>query len=763
MKYAKKLIRDDLQESLLLKKENYRKNLGAYFSKYPPTDRHLSVSFRFYRYLSFFLTSGFYLLETRTSSPFFLKLIIILLLFVFSFLVLQGYKHYYQRVRIVGALILMEIAAVVLLMAISGGSRSPFLWYALNPLIVASSFLPRYFTWVFLGIFFLWTAAADVLIQGSSVALLTKIGENADLVLITLLLTGIIQMFSRHNIIFKEQSHALQLQQGELMDAFQSLTENNLFFQTLSNFQRDVVSYKYEKDILSGLLKACLSIFPLSGATVLLFNKPLHPAFLTPGEIFKTINLKEEPEPLGVHILKEVRDCWQDFSTQKMLTGRKKDWLALPIWSFRERLAAVFVAKVREESKIMDFVNMLSLFISFSEQVIQGLSSLKLAEKNVQRIASLYEAVEMISMREDPQKAIDLFAAYARALTGCEKVIFWMEKPLDSQIDKGPGYFYAVRGKRGIFPEEQWREVLLQAWSEIRVTPRSLILEIQTDDFSRGGKGQLVCVPVVSRARCFGILAALQPQDQHDVEDITQILSFLAELSAVSIERSIADFFDDKLLVIEEQNRIANEIHDSISQNLFSIVYGLDVLHKKAVFLELEQQEVLGTIRKLAAQTARELRLLIYRLSPRHRGDNTFMNEVKTYLDGLANINSIAIDFQVTGREEFLNQTTCRAFYRMIKEATGNAVRHGKCLNITVELEMSPFGANLKIIDDGRGFDVSFYNKPVNSDGKLGLINMRELALSLQGTFNIESESGRGTVVHCSVPTSTLQDKALPN
>lgn len=206
MKSSKNLLEtDSLQERLQSKKEYYWESLGAYFSKYPPSDdERMSVSFRFYRYISFFLTSGFYLLEPAVSSPFFFKVIVVFILFSFSFLVLQGYNRYYRRARVIGVLILLETIAVVLLMAISGGLRSPFLWYALNPLIVASSFLPRYFTWVFLGIFFLWTMAAEVLIFGGSATLPKTIGENADLILITLLLTSIIQMFSRHNLIFKE-------------------------------------------------------------------------------------------------------------------------------------------------------------------------------------------------------------------------------------------------------------------------------------------------------------------------------------------------------------------------------------------------------------------------------------------------------------------------------------------------------------------------------------------------------------------------------
>lgn len=541
-------------------------------------------------------------------------------------------------------------------------------------------------------------------------------------------------------------------------------TKNNHLFQSLSNFQRDVVSYKDEKKILSALLQASVSTFPLSGATILSFARPLTPANLTFGTKFEVISLQGSSKPLNLPFMQEVKGRWQEFSTQEMLVGEKNNWLALPLRSFGEKLTAVFIIEVHAGTKIMEFVDTLSLFVSFSEQVLQGLSSLRLAEKNLQHITSLYEAVEMISMQEDPQDVIDLFAVYARALTGCEKVIFWVEGPPGPQAGEKLGSFYAVKGKKMVFPEDEWRTSLLQAWSEMRNTPRPLIKEVETGSPSRNEKGLLVCVPVKTRARCFGMLAALEFLDRYDVEEVIQTLSFLAELGAISIERSMADLFTDKLLLIGEQNRIANEIHDGISQNLFSIVYGLDAFHKKTTFLiKPEQRKTLATIRDLAAQTARELRQLIHRLSPRHREDDTFLKEIRAYLNSMARLNNLSVDFQVSGREEYLNQTMRWAFYRMIKEATGNAVRHGECSEIIVELEMNPFSSDLKIVDNGRGFDVSLYNKPSNTSGKLGLVNMRELALTLRGTLNIKSKKGKGTIVHCSVPAASQTDKVLPN
>lgn len=579
---------DLLQENLYEKKEFYKERLKTYFRKYPVFDARMSTAFRMYRYISLFLTSVLFLIGPFQAAPLF-KVGVIGMLSALTILVLHGYKHYHKNVTFVSMLILLETLCIVMLLAITGGFESAFIWYALNPLIAAFAYLPVFFTWLFLGLFFLWSIAGEILLHESVTTVSQVIRGRSDIMLIMILLTLVIQTFSRLYFILKEQSQKLQLQQRQ-------------------------------------------------------------------------------------------------------------------------------------------------------------------AEKTLEHISSLYEVVETITSRDDPREIIDLFAAYAKALTGCEKVIFWMENLRCKKTGEEHNFIYTVRGDRSFFPDDLWQANLLQAWSEIKEYRRVVIGDIK--DYSRGVNGQLICVPVKSRSCCFGMLAALQSQKLPNLDEIMPTLSFLADLCAISIERNMSEQFTDKLIVIEEQNRIANEIHDSISQNLFSMVYGLDVIVRKVDYLAVEHREILTTIRDAASQTAKELRLLVHGLSPRHRGDDTFVQEVRTYLDGLASLNNVSIDFQITGKEEFLNPAMRRAFYRIIKEATGNAVRHGKCSEIKLDLEMSPFGSNLKIADNGKGFDVSLF-KEIDENSKLGLVNMRELTFSLQGVFTIDSKIGEGTVITCSVPVST--------
>ncbi len=156
-------------------------------------------------------------------------------------------------------------------------------------------------------------------------------------------------------------------------------------------------------------------------------------------------------------------------------------------------------------------------------------------------------------------------------------------------------------------------------------------------------------------------------------------------LSAIAVVRSRTGKFAERLLVIDEQKRIASEIHDSISQNLFSIVYSIDALARGTGHtLDKIQQEALQDVKNLSAETARELRALIYRLNPCRDVNDTFINQIAEYLDKMARMNKIQIRRTVNCSAEHLNPAISKSLYRIIKESTANALRHGNCSEILV-------------------------------------------------------------------------------
>ncbi len=599
IKAGLKLNFKSLKSALGGQRELY-KGMRENYSSGSVSEEQVNYTFKLIRFVSLLLTSVFYLLGPPLSPPVF-KLGVIFLVFTAALLSLHIYDRNRDKPNVVGLLVVLETLGVGVLLVFTGGLQSPFILYSLNPLVMATAYLPLYLAWIFLGVFLTAAILEKFLLLSSLDLVVQVLYQESNLILFIILVTGAMQIFVRLFLSMARQSRRLHQQQQELYSAYQKLSENH--------------------------------------------------------------------------------------------------------------------------------------------QIIQD---------KLKHISSLYEAVETVSTRKDLKEVINLFAAYAKALTGSEKVVLWIAQDNPRSSEQEQNYIYTVRGRKSYFPEEYWRAALLQAWRKIQEDPKPVIQRVE--DPTLNILGQMVCMPVKSRSKCYGLLAVLQSRDSQDLNEIMQTLGFLTELSAVSIERNLADVFADKLLLLEEQNRIANEIHDGISQNLFSIVYGVDVLSKQQDSLPEGYVARLKEIRDLAAKTAKEIRFLIYRLSPRHRGDDTFVKELKTYLESLGNLNQVIIEFNVTGKEEYLKPDIRKTLYRIIKEATGNAVRHGKCSKISVDLGMTPFGCSLKISDNGKGFDISLYNDVYKTTQGLGLVNMREMVISLHGTLHFHSEPGKGTMLTCTVP-----------
>ena len=734
--------------------EGSRFNLRAY--------RALSIL----RYLTLLLTSLVFLLGPyglfTTAAPL-AKLVLVIVLFGLAALSVRAYALYQRKNQAVKVLAFLETIGITGLVIYTGGLGSPFVWYMLIPLVLSSMHLPYPYTWAFLLLFLSGSLMGDLYLQGATaLSINTALLGHLDILLIFPLLTLVTQVFSRIYYTLAEQSHQLETQQEELVGAYIDLSKNHQLMQTLSDFQSNAVTCKKEHDVYTRLIAACTYAFPLEWAVVLELDEPLFPQRNQSFGDYRLIgDGKVSKKHVEARMAKEIRDRWQElFQGRGVLLGEDQNWLALPIRLEKRKTVAIFLAQTKDMNSRNQSKETLVFFIQFTEQLIQSLRNFRQTEETLQHLSDIYEAVETVSRRSDPREILDLFCTYARSLTGSEKIIFWVES-IESEAGSSDGSesIYSVKGKIDVFPEEYWQEPLLRAWAEIKDNPVPLVQVIEDEEDTK--IGQMVCVPVKSWARCFGLMAALHGEKNYSLDETMQKLTFMAKMGAIAIERNLTEIFTDKLLVLEEQKRIANEIHDSISQNLFSIVYGLESVSKHSQTVDSRLKRQITSIQEVASRTAKELRVLIYRLSPRKRGDDTFVKEIRNYLDGLANINDVEIDFQVEGTEEYLNPAMRSAFYRIIKEATGNSIRHGQCSTLQVKLEMTPFTANLDITDNGNGFDVEGLYEQNRFNGGLGILNMQELIHSLQGSFKIQSTPGEETRVSCHVPTSPVsQGKA---
>ncbi|WP_177221933.1 sensor histidine kinase [Paenibacillus sp. UNC496MF] len=214
---------------------------------------------------------------------------------------------------------------------------------------------------------------------------------------------------------------------------------------------------------------------------------------------------------------------------------------------------------------------------------------------------------------------------------------------------------------------------------------------------------------------------------------------------------------ESKRLLIEERNRIAEELHDRVSQHLFGIIYAIHSM--TCGWKDLTDQQKLEQMKEIqqAASTASgELRATIHSLSSSKGGNDSWIGLVRSHLANQAKLSGVNIAFSAAQTVGQLALNLQKALYRIILEGVGNAIRHGASQCVNIELTVKQGAVRLTIEDDGRGFDVRAKTVKTGSGSGFGLSNMRALAVSLGGTFDIESKIGSGTRILIWLPLADI-------
>lgn len=355
--------------------------------------------------------------------------------------------------------------------------------------------------------------------------------------------------------------------------------------------------------------------------------------------------------------------------------------------------------------------------------------------ESLEHIMSLYKVIEAFTNEDDLKTFFQTFTNYIAKITKVDIVFFWEN---NNDIDLGGQIFTNVSISKDL-------ELALIMELKVRtedVMSNINILDIEID------KHKFYSVLVKSSTKLFGVIGLQSSSIAKELFE--KQLIFLSDVSSIILERFSMEESYDKLLLLEERNRIANEIHDSVSQRLFSIKFSLHTLRSKLD--QLSKMELIDQLEFLSNSTnlaMRELRSSIYSLTTQKSEEKIFFSTIKLYLSDLEKLNDININVNLIGEEDIVSVNLKRSLYRVICEGTGNAVKHGKCSNIGVSLEIDPESINLVICDNGRGFVL---DKVKYEASGLGLTNMSNMVNSYGGQIVIKSEINKGTTIEVVIP-----------
>jgi signal transduction histidine kinase/ligand-binding sensor domain-containing protein len=197
----------------------------------------------------------------------------------------------------------------------------------------------------------------------------------------------------------------------------------------------------------------------------------------------------------------------------------------------------------------------------------------------------------------------------------------------------------------------------------------------------------------------------------------------------------------------QERTRIAGELHDGVMQQITALSLRLGTARRK-IQSDLDAKTEIGDVQKKLIQVGTEVRQLSHDLHPASLKDGGLPDALHAYCEEFSRVHSISVACDADDAVRELSRGAALALYRIAQEAMGNAVTHGAARQVDVRLTRANGRVTLAVTDDGKGFD------PNRSGGLrgLGLINMRERARQLHGTFELTSEPGQGTTVRVTIP-----------
>ncbi len=217
-------------------------------------------------------------------------------------------------------------------------------------------------------------------------------------------------------------------------------------------------------------------------------------------------------------------------------------------------------------------------------------------------------------------------------------------------------------------------------------------------------------------------------------------------LQEQALQQTQAELMEQKLTsaTLEERQRLARNLHDSLSQSVHSLVLFSQTLQSSLDKNNIERaKRIVEQVQESARQSHKETRLLLYELQAPGKGRSVdLIHELESRLAKVENHAGIGSEIIVKGSVKDIPSAWTEDLYWMTIEALNNALKHAQARKMKIIINIANQELELEVVDDGRGFSL----EKVGAGG-MGLANLRERASLLGGELTIESELTKGTRV----------------
>jgi PAS domain S-box-containing protein len=260
-----------------------------------------------------------------------------------------------------------------------------------------------------------------------------------------------------------------------------------------------------------------------------------------------------------------------------------------------------------------------------------------------------------------------------------------------------------------------------------------------------------VSVPLVARDRTLGSLGICYAAGDKPTDADLTFLSAVADQAAIAVDNARLFAEVQGKAALEERQRLARELHDSVSQALYGIALGARTARSLLDRDPSRLAEPLDYVLSLAEAGLAEMRALIFELRPESLATEGLVAALGRQATLLRIRHGLSVQLEV-GTEPEVSLECKEALYRIAQEAAQNIVKHARAAEVQIRLSESDGAICLEVRDDGAGFDSGG-----TFPGHLGLRSMEERATWLGGSFELQSTPGKGTILRAKLPCAPAE------
>ncbi len=374
----------------------------------------------------------------------------------------------------------------------------------------------------------------------------------------------------------------------------------------------------------------------------------------------------------------------------------------------------------------------IQLGLSFAEQVAVAIENARLHQSDQDRQRELQMLLDVAATANSSLNLDEMLATTLDLLVA----MVGASRAGVSLLDEESGQLTPsiLRPERDVDPEEMAK--IMQASQAVIESGELMYVNPNT---SKGFLEPGALVPIQIRDRKLGMLGIIGKQGSEFSQSQLALFKSIADQLGVAIENARLFQHAEDAAISAERNRLARDLHDAVSQTLFSASLIADVLPKLAETNPEVVKQKLEELRILTRGALSEMRTLLFELRPTALADTDLHDLIGHQVNAFNARTRMHVDYQFNCKDNPPTDVK-EAFYRITQEAFNNIAKHADATRVSITLDCSIDNSELVIQDNGIGFE----KDKASSDG-LGLGIMRERALNISAEIDIQSKIHAGT------------------